>query len=333
MNIINYKSLLNYNTFKIDVTADFFSSIKSESDLHELLDNKQIKKKKKFIIGGGSNILLTKNINGLIIHNQIKGIQIIKESDKKIEIEVGGGEVWDDVVKWSTENNFYGIENLSLIPGLMGAAPIQNIGAYGCELKDSFQKLEAINLKTTEKIIFHKSDCFFGYRDSIFKHELKNKFIITKVYLKLMKFKNININYQALKDKIQSDNINSQNIREIIINIRNSKLPDTKKIGNAGSFFKNPIINKKQLERLKQEYPKIPVFQDTIIKIPAAWLIEKLNWKGYKNKNCGVFNKHALIIVNHNNATGKEIVNLAKKIKYSVYKKFDILLEEEVTII
>jgi len=236
-------------------------------------------------------------------------------------------------VYWSTKNNLYGIENLSLIPGSVGAAPIQNIGAYGCELKDTFQKLEAINLVTKEKVIFNKSDCDFGYRDSVFKNQLKNQFIITKVYLQLMKIKHLNINYKELKEKITNDKINSQEIREIIIDIRNRKLPNPKNIGNAGSFFKNPIIKKNQLKILIKKYPKIPYFAGEIIKIPAAWLIEKLNWKGYRNEKCGIYENHALIIINHNHSTGEDIQNLAKRIKKDVYKEFNILLEEEVSII
>ena len=291
------------------------------------------KMKKKFILGGGSNILLTQNINNLVIHNQIKGIKVIKENDNKINVEIGGGEVWDDIVNWSTTNNLYGIENLSLIPGSMGAAPIQNIGAYGCELKDSFKKLEAIHLETNEKIVFKKSDCHFEYRDSIFKNKLHNQFIITKVQLELMKKRQINIEYNGIKEQVKNKNANSQDIRNIIINLRKNKLPNPTKLGNAGSFFKNPIINLNTLKHLQKIYPDIPFYTTKNIKIPAAWLIEKLNWKGHKEKRCGVYKKHALILVNYNDATGKEINNLSNKIKNSVYKKFNINLEEEVSIL
>ena len=333
MNIINSHSLLNYNTFKVNVSAKLFTTIYTENDLYQLLTQKEIKKEEKFILGRGSNILLTQNMNKLVIHNQIKGIEVIKENDKKITIEIGGGEKWDDVVKWSTEKNLYGIENLSLIPGSMGAAPIQNIGAYGCELQDTFKQLEAIHLETHEKIIFTKSDCQFEYRNSIFKNKLRDQFIITRVQLELMKIKKINIEYKGIKNKIKDKNTNSKNIRNAIISIRNSKLPNHLQLGNAGSFFKNPIINFIQLKTLQKKYPNIPFYKANNIKIPAAWLIEKLNWKGYKEKSCGVYEKHALILVNHNYATGKEINNLAKKIKNSVYDKFNINLEEEVSII
>ena len=335
MNIINSQSLLNYNTFKIDAKAELFITINNKSDILAILEDDKLYKKQKFILGGGSNILLTNNISGLVIYNQIKGIKIIRENKKITEIEVGAGEIWDDFVFWSTQKKLYGVENLSLIPGSVGAAPIQNIGAYGSEIKDVFLKLEAINLKTKEIKIFNKMECEFGYRDSIFK-KWKNKFIITKVFFQLAKNQKTNTNYKSLKrelEKLKLKNPTSQEIRNIIINIRNSKLPNPKKIGNAGSFFKNPIIQKNKLHTLQKVYPDIPFFKKKEIKIPAAWLIEHSNWKGYKNSTCGVYDKHALVIINHNQATGQEILILANKIKQSVYKKFNITLEEEVLII
>lgn len=336
MKIINSQSLLNYNSFKIDAIANLFAIVKNKKDILDLLSNQKINKKPKLILGGGSNILITKNISGLVIHNKIKGIKIIQEDKESAMIQVGAGENWDDFVKWSTQHKFYGIENLSLIPGSVGAAPIQNIGAYGVELKDVFIKLEAINLTNSETQIFNKSDCLFSYRESAFKKQLKNKFIITKVFIKLKKTKKINLNYHILKEKIKQlglKKLDSQKIREIIIEIRNSKLPNPKKIGNAGSFFKNPIINQEQLIELQKKYPEIPFFKKEKIKIPAAWLIEKLNWKGYQEESCGVYEKHALILINHNKATGQEIANLSKNIKHSVYEKFNITLEEEVCIL
>ena len=336
MNIINSQSLLHYNTFKVNVHAKFFTTINNEDDLFKLFECDKFHNNTKLILGGGSNILFTENFNGLVINNQIKGINIVREDTENIEIEIGAGEQWDQIVHWSTQNNYYGIENLSLIPGSVGAAPIQNIGAYGCELKDCFKSLEAINLITNQKLLFTKNDCEFGYRDSVFKKDLKNQFIITKVNLKLGKSKKLNLSYNELKDKVSNSglqDLNSEDIRNIIIKIRNSKLPNPRKLGNAGSFFKNPIINKNQLELLKNQYPKIPVFNNKKIKIPAAWLIEQSNWRGYKNQTCGVYDKHSLIIINHNKATGKEIEKLSQKIKKDVYQKFNILLEEEVSII
>ena len=336
MKIINSQSLLNYNTFKINITADLFVKIKSQSDIIKILENKNLKKTPKFILGGGSNTLFTKNISGLVIYNQIKGITIIKENKTTIDVAVGSGENWDDFVAWSTQRNLYGIENLSLIPGSVGAAPIQNIGAYGCEVKDVFTKLEAIDIQTGKKRVFKKNECLFKYRDSIFKNELKNKLIITNVFFQLKKTKSINLSYQVLKHKIQKlklPNICSSDVRKMVIKIRNSKLPNPEEIGNAGSFFKNPIINQTKLNKLQINYPDIPYFKGDKIKVPAAWLIDKLNWKGYRNVTCGVYEKHALVLINHHNASGKDIVNLSKKIKESVCKKFNIKLEEEVYII
>mgnify|MGYP001338445465 CR=1 FL=1 len=336
MNIVNSYSLRNHNTFHINVNAEFFININSEDQLIDLLDRKN-NNKNKFVLGGGSNILLTKDINGLVIHNQIKGLNIVYEDNHQVILQVGAGELWDDVVEWSTERDLYGIENLSLIPGYAGAAPIQNIGAYGSELKYVFEELDAINLHTKEKIKLNKNDCKFGYRDSIFKNKLSNEFIITQIKIKLSKDKNLNIDYKILQDhinKLKKENITSKDIRNQVIKIRTSKLPNPSKIGNAGSFFKNPIIKKNTLLELQKEYPEIPYFaKKEEIKIPAAWLIEKGQWKGYKEKTCGIYAKHALILINNGGATGKEIVNLSNRIKKDIYKKFNVILEEEVSII
>ena len=336
MNILNSKSLINYNTFKVPANAQFFINVKSENEIIELLKEKKFKKYNKFILGGGSNILLTKDITGLVIHNQIKGINIIKETKNEIVIEIGAGEIWDQVVQWSVEKNLYGIENLSLIPGYAGAAPIQNIGAYGAELRDVFLELEAINIDTTENIKFNKADCQFGYRNSIFKKDLKGKFIITKLKLVLSKKQKVNISYNGLYEEFKNTNrkdLSCKKIREKVIEIRKNKLPDPEKIGNAGSFFKNPIISQTTLSKLQTSHPKIPFFaKNKEIKIPAAWLIEKCKWKGYIEKTCGVYNKHSLIIINRGNASGQEILKLANKIKKDIYKNFNIQLEEEVNI-
>ena len=336
MNILNSKSLINHNTFKVNANAKFFINVKSENDIIELLKEKKFKAYKKFILGGGSNILFTKDINGIVIHNQIKGIDITKETKNEIVVEIGAGEIWDEVVSWSVKNNLYGIENLSLIPGYAGAAPIQNIGAYGSELKDVFLELKAINIETTKNSTFNKSDCQFGYRNSIFKNKLKGMFIITRLKLVLSKDKKINISYKALSEEFKNTNtkeLSCKNIREKIIKIRRSKLPDPEKIGNAGSFFKNPIISEKTLSKLQTTYAEIPFFKKNgEIKIPAAWLIEKCKWKGYAEKTCGVYHKHALILINRGDATGKEILKLANKIKKDIYKNFNITLEEEVNI-
>ena len=337
MNIVNSKSLVKYNTFKVNVTADFFANIQNEEEILALLNNQKFHHQEKLILGGGSNILFTKNISGLVIHNNIKGIKIQKETNDSVLLEIGAGELWDKLVQWTTENGLYGLENLSLIPGYVGAAPIQNIGAYGVELKDVFQKLTAINIKNRKTYIFNKSDCLFGYRNSIFKNELKNQFIITKIQIKLSKKHALNLSYKGLMkhiEKLHVSKLTNKDIRKIIIKIRNSKLPNPDAIGNAGSFFKNPIITKKLLHQLQNKYPEIPFFNsDKQIKIPAGWLIEKLNWKGYQNDTCGVYKKHSLVLVNYGNSTGNEIMMLARKIKEDVHENFNILLEEEVSIL
>lgn len=337
MKIINSKSLVEHNTFKININAKLFVTIKSEDELFSLLNQKRLQQKNKFILGGGSNILFTKNMNCLVIHNQIKGIKVDKETDSTITLSIGAGECWDNVVQWTTDRNLYGIENLSLIPGYIGAAPIQNIGAYGVEFQDVFVKLKAINLKSKEIYYFNKLDCQFGYRDSIFKNSLKGKLIITNIKIKLSKKKRFILSYKALQNKIRNLDIkqlNSQDIRQIIINIRNSKLPNPKAIGNAGSFFKNPIVNNKTVKSIQKSHPQLPIFQSKEeIKIPAGWLIEQLKWKGYKEKECGIYHKHSLVLINHGNATGQEIVNLSQRIKEDVLKEFNIKLEEEVLIL
>ena len=337
MKIVNSKSLIKYNTFNVNAQAEFFSGIKNDEELRELLNHIKFKNINKFILGGGSNILITKNITGLVIHNQIKGCYIIQDSPDYVIVEIGAGETWHHIVEWSTNHNLYGIENLSLIPGYVGATPIQNIGAYGSELKDVFVSLDAIDLFNQEKLILNKKDCKFSYRDSIFKNKYKNQFIITKVRLKLSKNNsNINLSYKTLAEKVSRLDkkiLSSRDISNLIIQIRQSKLPNPNHIGNAGSFFKNPTVTQQELNDLQDKHKDIPYFQKDNIKIPAGWLIEQLNWKGYRNKSCGVYEHQALVLINHNKATGNEIKELANTIKQHVNTKFNINLEEEVSII
>ena len=337
MKIVNSKLLIKYNTFNVNAHAEFFADIENDEELKELLNHVKFKNINRFILGGGSNILITKNITGLVIHNQIKGCYIIQDSPEYVIVEIGAGETWHHIVEWSTSHDLYGIENLSLIPGYVGATPIQNIGAYGSELKDVFVSLDAINLFNKEQLILDKKDCKFGYRDSIFKNKYKNQFIITKVRLKLSKKNsNINLSYKTLKEKVSrldKNTLSSRDISNLIIQIRQSKLPDPNHIGNAGSFFKNPIVTQQELNDLQYKHKDIPYFQKDNIKIPAGWLIEQLNWKGYRNKSCGVYEHQALVLINHNRATGNEIKELANTIKQQVNTKFNINLEEEVSII
>jgi len=328
----NY-SLKNYNSFRVNHKANFFLKIENDKSLIDFLSDKKFKNKKKLIIGGGSNILFTKDYEGVVLYNCIKGIHILEENDNHIKLKVGSGENWDDFVKFCVNKNWYGIENLSLIPGSVGAVPIQNIGAYGVEIKDYIYDVNGIDLKNNLKKTYTNKSCDFEYRDSIFKRELKNNFFVTEVTFILNKNKKFTLDYSELKN-INSQNLTIQNVRDKIIEIRNSKLPDPKLLANAGSFFKNPVINIKIAKNIKEKYNDFKYYQinESMVKISAAWLIEKSGWKGHKEKNIGVYNKHALVLVNYSSENGKDIKILSKKIKESVLEKFNVTLEKEVNI-
>ena len=287
-------------------------------------------------MGGGSNVLFSKDYNGTIIHISIKGKKIIEEFDDKIIIEVSSGEDWHEFVEWSIENNYGGIENLSLIPGNVGAAPIQNIGAYGVELKDVFDSCRVLSIDSNEIKIFNKDECDFNYRSSVFKSEKKNKYVILSIRLKLTKEPHsYNLSYESLRERFNDKDINLSNISREIIKIRESKLPDPKKIGNCGSFFKNPFIDSEKLDILLEKYPKLPYHkgENGLYKIPAAWLIEKMGFKKKSLGDAGVYINQPLVIVNNGNATGSDILNFANSIKKSVKENFNIDLEEEVNIL
>jgi len=328
----NY-SLKNYNSFRVNHTANFFLKIENNKSLINFLSDKKFKNEKKLIIGGGSNILFTKNYEGVILYSCIKGIHILEENDNHIKVKVGSGENWDDFVKFCVSKNWYGIENLSLIPGSVGAVPIQNIGAYGVEVKDYIYDVNGIDLKNNTKKTYSNKSCDFEYRDSIFKRELKNNFFVTEVTFILNKNKKFILDYSELKN-INSQSLTIQNVRDKIIEIRNSKLPDPKLLANAGSFFKNPVINIKIAKKIKEKYNDFKYYQinESMVKISAAWLIEKSGWKGHKEKNIGVYNKHALVLVNYSSENGKDIKILSKKIKESVLEKFNVTLEKEVNV-
>ncbi len=325
------------NTFGIDIHAKEFVVIKSHQELFELIAEHELTKEKCLILGGGSNILFTKDFDGLVIKIEINGIELIKEDDQFVWVKAGAGVVWHEFVLYCIEKGWSGLENLSLIPGMVGAAPIQNIGAYGVEVKDLIE--EVIGIDLDEKIIkiVPANNCAFEYRSSIFKTGLKNKFIITDVVFKLSKKHRLHIEYGAISHELKLKNIDHPTIRDIsttVISIRQSKLPDPKKIGNAGSFFKNPIVSLKKLEILKAAYPNIvsyPVGGE--FKVAAGWLIEQAGWKGFKEGNVGCHEKQALVLVNYGNASGEEILQLAQKIQQSVFDKFDVELEMEVNII
>lgn len=331
-------SLKKLNTFGVDVKAKLFAEVFSEDELIVLLADEKVNREKKLILGGGSNILFTKDFDGLVIKLSATNIQIVEEDADFVLVDADAGVIWDGLVKFCVERNFSGIENLTLIPGTVGAAPIQNIGAYGQELADSFDSLRGVFINTGREETFTKSKCRFSYRSSIFKDELKNEFVITSVILKLSKNPKPNANYKALSDYLSNKKITSPSIKEIrnaVAEIRRSKLPDPADIGNAGSFFKNPSVSEGLVQKIKSEYPDLASFpsESGKIKISAGWLIEKSGWKGKRVGDVGTSPDHALIICNFGNASGAEILEFAMRIKEEVSNKFGIILEEEVNIL
>lgn len=338
MTILENYSLKKHNTFGIDVKTSYFVEIESEDELVNFLKTKPDLKKNLFVIGCGSNMLFTKDFDGTILKYSGKGIDIIQESDENISIKASAGVIWDDLVKYCVENKFYGIENLSLIPGTVGAAPVQNIGAYGVEVKDVFEFLEGYDIESCEKRIFKKDECKFGYRNSIFKNDLKAKFIVTSVVVKLGKEKVFHLAYRALKDHFKPEELDDLTIAQVndaVRKIRLSKLPDVDIYGNAGSFFKNPEINKKEFILLEEKYPDLVFHKisDNCYKIPAGWLIEKCGLKGKRIGNVGTYKNQALVIINYGNANGDEIQMFASKIQKDVYGKFRIEIQPEVNIL
>jgi UDP-N-acetylmuramate dehydrogenase len=330
-------SLKSYNTFGIDAKAKYFVSINSVSELEEILKSKDYPN--SFILGGGSNMLLTKDIDALVIHINIKGIEIVSENNGTVIVKAKAGENWHKFVLWCLKNDFGGIENLSLIPGNVGSAPIQNIGAYGVELKDVFISCEALEVKSQQLKTFSNTDCNFGYRESIFKQDVKGQYIITSVTFQLSaKNHKLNTEYGTISEQLKEMGITDPTIQDIskaVIAIRQSKLPDPKEIGNSGSFFKNPIISNQHLKKLKTIFPDIPsyVVSSNEVKVPAGWLIEKAGFKGKTFGNYGVHNKQALVLVNYGSAKGMDILNLARLIQKTIKRIFDIEIETEVNII
>jgi UDP-N-acetylmuramate dehydrogenase len=334
-------SLKKYNTFGINAIAEYFSTFFNVDELKSIIENNE-KIISKMILGGGSNILFTKDFHGLVLKNEICGMNIIKEDKNYVYVKAGGGVKWHNLVMFCVRKNLGGLENLSLIPGNVGASPMQNIGAYGVEIKDVFHELEAFHLKEKEVETFSASDCRFGYRDSVFKNKYKDQFAILNVTYRLRKNPDFNISYGALQAELEKMNIVHLSVKAIsdaVISIRSSKLPDPAIIGNAGSFFKNPAISSHQLYELhrlhEHEEKDIPFYKldEENFKIPAGWLIEKCGWKGYRKDDAGCYEKQALVLVNYGNATGIEIYNLSEKIKISVKEKFGIELEREVNIL
>lgn len=338
MSIQREVNLKKYNSFGIEAKAALFAAFAAIDEATTLL--KDIKKQNLplLILGGGSNILLTRDFDGMVLKNEIKGITVVKENEEHVWVKVGAGENWHQFVLHALDQNWAGIENLSLIPGTVGAAPMQNIGAYGVEIKETFDSLRALNLSTLKMEEFKNADCKFGYRESIFKNTHKGQYLITDVSFRLNKKANINSSYGAISEVLTEKGINNPTIRDIadaVIQIRRSKLPDPAVIGNAGSFFKNPVIDNAHFERLKQQYQDIPSYAiaDNEIKIPAGWLIEKAGWKGKKLGNYGVHDKQALVLVNHGGASGNDLKKMATDIQQSVANQFEIQLQAEVNFI
>lgn len=331
-------SLKELNTFGIDASAHYLATCSTVEEYRELLSWKGFEKNKKLILGGGSNILFTQDFDGLVIKNGFKGKEIVEQTDENIYVKVGAGENWHQFVLYCVENGYGGIENLSLIPGNVGASPMQNIGAYGVEIKDVFQELEAIELNSGEIVKFTGPECNFGYRESVFKNKEKDKFIISSVTYRLNKKPTFNTSYGAIEQELENMGVEDLSIAAIsqaVINIRSSKLPNPKEIGNAGSFFKNPVVPNTKVEELIKEYPNMPSYSvdEGNTKLAAGWLIEQCGWKGKRIENYGVHAKQALVLVNYGGAKGSAIWELSEDIKQSVVNKFGVQLEREVNII
>ncbi len=337
MEIRHDVSLKNYNTFGIDAKARRFVSVTTEAELIDVLKSHQ--DAPKFIIGGGSNMLLTRDLDELVIHIAMKGKEIVREDDDTVEVRCMGGEAWHDFVMWAISHDFGGIENMSLIPGNVGTSPVQNIGAYGVEIKDTFVSCDAVAIATGERRHFSLEECRFGYRESIFKNEVKGQYIITSVIFRLTKRHHvIRTDYGDIQAELARNGVTTPTIRDVsnaVITIRQSKLPDPKELGNSGSFFKNPVIPMRQFETLKERFPDIRHFpvSDTEVKVPAGWLIEQAGMKGFRDGDAGVHKNQALVLVNYGNASGQDIIALSKKVQAAVTDKFGIAIEAEVNLV
>lgn len=338
MQIHSDYSLQNLNTFHIDAKAKYFVEVNSLEEFKELQEHRIFKREKILVLGGGSNVLFTKDVDGMVVKNSLLGKELLREDKNHFYVKANAGEVWHTFVLWCIQNNYAGVENLSLIPGQVGASPIQNIGAYGVELKDVCDSVEAIHLRTGEQIVLSNLDCEFGYRDSVFKHQLKDEYLITAVNYRLNKSPNFQVSYGDVKATLQDMNVQNltlKNVSDAVVRIRSSKLPDPKVLGNAGSFFKNPTVTQEKYEELVATNPVMPSFpqKDGTVKIPAGWLIEQCGWKGKVVGNTGSHKSQALVLVNYGNATGAEIYQLALDIKKSVFDKFGVEVNPEVNLV
>ncbi|MGD0757233.1 MAG: UDP-N-acetylmuramate dehydrogenase [Bacteroidales bacterium] len=331
-------SLKKYNTFGLDYKAECMIHIKTEKEATSLLSGTVSWKKPLLILGSGSNILFASDFKGTILYPELGEIKIEEKNPVNgyVIVSAGAGVNWDDLVAWSVNKGFGGLENLSLIPGKVGATPVQNIGAYGVEVKDQIVKVKTISINNGSVRFFENNECEFGYRTSIFKNREKGKYLVTRVYYRLTIKPLLNLNYESLKEEVNNlGKVTLKNVRQGVINIRRSKLPDPELIGNAGSFFKNPVVNMSIAVSLKNEYPDMPAFKDQkgYIKLASGWLIDRCGWKGKRRGDAGVHDKQALVLVNYGKATGMEIYNLSEEIKKSVLEKFGIDLEREVEVV
>jgi len=337
MELLENFSLKNYNTFGIEAKAKEFVAVHSVNELRKII--KENKSKKKFILGGGSNMLLTKDVDALVIHLDLKGKKITNETERHVWVESQAGENWHEFVLWTLEHDFGGLENMSLIPGNVGTTPIQNIGAYGTEIKDTFVSCEAMEIASQKMKTFQHSECNFGYRESIFKQEAKDQYIITSVVFKLTKTNHtIKTSYGDIIAELSKQNVIKPTLKDVsnaVIAIRKSKLPDPKELGNSGSFFKNPIVLKTDFEAIHCKFPEMKFYEvsETEVKIPAGWLIEQAGFKGKRFGDAGIHKNQALVLVNYGNATGQEILAVSKDIQKTVFEKFGIHIEAEVNVI
>jgi UDP-N-acetylmuramate dehydrogenase len=330
--------LRQYNTLGIDAIARYFAAFTSVDALGELIEKNPVTGTSPLIVGGGSNILFKDHVNRLVLKNDIPGLDIIKEDTNHVYVKAGAGENWHGFVQFCLQHNWAGVENLSLIPGCVGASPMQNIGAYGVEIKEVFEQLEAYHLHDKKVHVFSATDCEFGYRESVFKGKYKGQYVILNVTYRLNKQPRFNTSYGAIEQELERmgvQQLSIQAVSQAVINIRTSKLPDPKKIGNAGSFFKNPSVAAVVYEQLKKEHPAIVGYSnaDGTVKLAAGWLIEQSGWKGYRRGDAGVHDKQALVLVNHGHATGKDIYDLSEDVMKSVYEKFGVQLEREVNVV
>lgn len=338
MEIIQGASLKSFNTFGIDTTARMMAKVSTVDELRNLLDDRKLAAHQSLILGGGSNVLFTRPVDALVVKMNITGRRIIEENDEEAIIEAGAGENWHQLVQWTIDHQLGGLENLSLIPGNVGASPMQNIGAYGVEIKDTFHSLSAVELTTGELREFSKADCEFGYRESIFKRSLKNQYAIVAVRYRLKKNPQYNTSYGAIEQELERMGVQELSLKAVsqaVINIRTSKLPDPKVLGNAGSFFKNPTISAEAFDELIQKHPDVPNYPaaDGQQKLAAGWMIEQCGWKGKKVGHCGMHEKQALVLVNYGGASGKEIFDLSEQVLQSVKEKFGVELEREVNVV